>query len=86
MNDVTRSGNLPPDTETDARVTELHFVTRGLTDEETAAVTAVVIGMLDEDAVAASVAEPARNPWVRSAHALRAPLQVGPGSWSRSAR
>jgi len=86
MNDVTRSGNLRPDTETDARVAELRFVTRELTDEETAAVTAVVLGVLDEDAGAASLAEPARNPWVRSAHALRAPLQVGPNSWSRSAR
>ena len=86
MNDVTRSGNLRPDTGTDARVAELCFVTRGLTDEETAAVTAVVLGVLDEGAGAASLAEPARNPWVRSAHALRAPLQAGPGSWSRSAR
>jgi hypothetical protein len=86
MNDMTRSGKLQPDAVTDARVTELRFVTHGLTDEETAVVTAVVLGVLDEGAGAASVAEPARNPWVRSAHALRAPVQVGPGSWSRSAR
>jgi Acyl-CoA carboxylase epsilon subunit len=86
MNDVTRSGSPRPDTETDARAAELRFVTRGVTDEETAAVTAVVLAALDEDAGAASVAEPARNPWVQSAHALRAPFPVGPGSWSRSTR
>lgn len=86
MDDVTRSGHQPPDTETDGRAAALRFVTRGVTDEEAAAVTAVVLAALDDDADAASVAEPARNAWVQSAHALRSPLQVGPGNWSRSAR
>lgn len=86
MNDVTRSGNQSPDAETDGRAAALHFVTRGVTDEEAAAVTAVVLTALDDGADAASVAEPARNAWVRSARALRSPLEVGNGTWSRSAR
>ena len=51
----------------DARATAIHFVTRDVSDEEAAAVTAVLLAALDEMAVAASVAEPARNAWVRSA-------------------
>ena len=86
MNDVPRSGNVPSDAEVDARAAELRFVTRGVTHEEAAAVTAVVLAALDEGGGAASVAEPARNPWVRSAHALRSPFEVGPGNWSRVAR
>jgi len=86
MNDVTRSGTPRSDAETDARAADLRFETRGVTDEEAAAVTAVVLAALDEDAGAASVTEPGRNRWVGSAHALRTPFAVGPGNWSRSAR
>lgn len=86
MNDVPRSGGTPSDAETDARATELRFVTGGVTHEEAAAVTAVVLAVLDEGGGAASIAEVARNPWVRSARALRAPFDVGPGNWSRNTR
>ena len=48
--------------------------------------TAVLLAALDETAVAASVAEPARNAWVQSAGALRTPLAVGPGAWGRTGR
>ena len=86
MSDVPRSGNAPSDAEVDARAAELRFVTPGLTDEEAAAVTAVVLAALDEGRGAESVAEPGRNPWVRSAGALRSPFEVGPGNWSRATR
>jgi hypothetical protein len=86
MNDVPRSGNAPSDAEVDARAAELRFVTRGVTPEEAAAVTAVVLAALDEGGGAASVAEVARNPWVRSAGSLRSPFEVGPGNWSRATR
>jgi len=84
MNDDTRSGGTPSDAELDARAADVRFVTRGVTDEEAAVVTAVVLAALDEDGGAASVTEPARNGWVRSARALRSTLEVGPGNWSRS--
>jgi hypothetical protein len=86
MSDVTRSGKSQADAEADPRAAELRFVTHGVTDEEAAAVTAVLVSALDDDAGAASVAEPGRDPWVQSAHALRSPLQVGPGNWARSTR
>jgi hypothetical protein len=72
--------------EGDARATAIHFVTRDVSDEEAAAVTAVLLAALDETTLAASVAEPARNAWVQSAGALRTPLAVGPGAWGRSGR
>ena len=71
--------------EGDARATAIRFVTRDVSDEEAAAVTAVLLAALDETTVAASV-EPARNAWVRSAGALRTPLDVGPGAWGRTGR
>jgi hypothetical protein len=86
MNDVPRSGNAPSDAEVDARAAELRFVTRGVTPEEAAAVTAVVLAALDEGGGAASVAEVARDPWVRSARFLRSPFEVGQGNWSRATR
>jgi hypothetical protein len=86
MNDVPRSGNTPSDAEVDARAAELRFVTRSVTHEEAAAVTAVVLAALDEGGGGASVAEVARNPWVRSARALRTPFEVGPGNWSHATR
>jgi len=73
-------------TESDARAAAIRFVTRDVTDEEAAAVTAVLLATLDETAVAASVDEPARNAWVQSAGALRTPLAVGPGAWGRTGR
>lgn len=86
MDDETRSGIRPADTEADVRAADLRFVTRSVTDAEAAAVTAVVLAALDDAGAATSVAEPARDRWVRSAHALRSPIVVGPGNWSRSGR
>jgi spore germination cell wall hydrolase CwlJ-like protein len=86
MNDVPRSVITSSGAEVDARAAELRFVTRGVTDEEAAAVTAVVLAALDESGGAASVADVVRNPWVRSAHSLRSPFEVGPGNWSRATR
>jgi hypothetical protein len=72
--------------EADARAAAIRFVTRDVGDEEAAAVTAVLLAALDETAVAASGAEPARNAWVQSAGALRTTLPVGPGAWGRTGR
>ncbi|GAA4367519.1 acyl-CoA carboxylase epsilon subunit [Agromyces bauzanensis] len=75
-----------PEPGADARAADLRFVTRDVTHEEAAAVTAVILAAIDEQSVEASVAEPARDAWVQSAHALRSPIAVGPGSWARSVR
>jgi len=84
IDDITAGA--PGSDEADARVDTIRFVTRDVSDEEAAAVTAVLLAALDEGTAVAPVAEPARNPWVQSAGALRAPFPVGPGSWGRSAR
>ncbi|MDR6904670.1 hypothetical protein J2X63_000356 [Agromyces sp. 3263] len=71
----------------DDRVDAIRFVTRQVSDEETAAVTAVLLAALDEAGGTAAIEdEPRRNPWVRSGNALRAPIEVGRGAWSRSTR
>lgn len=72
------------DTEADARAAGLGFVTRNVTHEEAAAVTAVLLAAIDEQAAEASVTEPARNRWVRSGLAPRSPIAVGDGEWARS--
>ncbi|MFD4423020.1 acyl-CoA carboxylase epsilon subunit [Agromyces sp. NPDC058484] len=86
----TRSGDTPihadADAVSDARAADLRFLTRSVTHEEAAAVTAVVLAALEDDAGAASVSEPARDPWVQSGHALRSSIAVGPGAWTRSVR
>ena len=75
------------DAEGDARVDAIRFVTRQVSDEEAAAVTAVLLAALDEAGGAAAIdEEPRRDPWVRSGNALRAPIEVGRGAWSRSTR
>ena len=72
--------------EADARADAIRFVTRDVSDEEAAAVTAVLLATLDEAATSAPVADPARNAWVQSARALRTPFAVGPGAWRRAGR
>ena len=84
MVDDNTAGSAGTD-EADARAAAIRFVTRDVSDEEAAAVTAVLLATLDETTVAAYV-EPARNAWVRSAGALRTPLAVGPGEWGRTGR
>ena len=74
-------------TAADDRLDAIRFVTRRVSDEETAAVTAVLLAALDEAAGTAAIAdEPRRDPWVRSGNALRSPIEVGRGAWSRSTR
>ena len=70
--------------EGDERAAALRFITRGVSDEEAAAVTAVVLAALDEGVPDAIAEEPGRDRWVRSSGALRAPIAVGPGNWARS--
>ncbi len=69
-----------------ARGVDLRFVTRQVTEQEAAAVTAVIITALDEASTAQPMAELGRHPWVQSGGALRSPVSVGPGNWRRAAR
>jgi hypothetical protein len=63
---------------------DLRFVTRDVTAEEAAAVTAVLVGAVREDRGAP---EPApRNDWSHPRNALRPRLEVGTGRWAASAR
>ena len=62
---------------------QLRFVTRGLTAEEIAAVTAVLTAAAAEQAAAATEVQAERGPdaWARTQRALRTPLNPGPGAW-----
>ncbi|WP_025155574.1 acyl-CoA carboxylase epsilon subunit [Leifsonia aquatica] len=62
---------------------QIRFVTRGVTAEEIAAVTAVLTAAAAEQAAAAAAARPVAGPdaWVRSQRRLRTPLNPGPGAW-----
>jgi hypothetical protein len=76
-----------PVPDADQRAADLRILSRSIGDDEAAAVTAVILASVDEAAaVAASVDEPGRAPWVRSSGAMRRPIEVGPGRWVRSAR
>ncbi|AWB95930.1 hypothetical protein DCE93_09865 [Agromyces badenianii] len=71
----------------DDRAAALRFESRTVTPDDAAAVTAVLLAALDEEAsVAASVDEPRRDAWVRSGTAMRRPIDVGPGRWVRTGR
>ena len=71
----------------DPRAADLRILSRNLSDEEAAAVTAVILASIDEAAGDAEAAdEPGRNPWVRSGDAMRRPIEVGSGRWVRSVR
>ncbi|UAJ80538.1 hypothetical protein IT072_05800 [Leifsonia sp. ZF2019] len=62
---------------------QIRFITRGVTAEEVAAVTAVLTAAAAEQAAAARDARPATGPdaWGRSQRSLRTPLSPGPGAW-----
>jgi len=62
---------------------QIRFVTRGVTPEEIAAVTAVLTAAAAEQAAAAGDARPTAGPdaWARSQRRLRSPLDPGPGAW-----
>ena len=70
----------------DLRAAEIRFASRRVTAEDAAAVTAVLLAAIDEEASAAAAEEPGRDGWVRSAGALRTPIDVGHGRWQRAAR
>lgn len=62
---------------------QIRFITRGVTPEEVAAVTAVLAAAAAEQADAARAERPQSGPdaWQRSQRQLRAPLAQGPGMW-----
>ena len=67
----------------DATVVDLRILTRGVTAEQAAAVTAVLVAAVAEDAAAlAMVEEPVRSEWASPRHALRRPVEVGRGRWA----
>jgi hypothetical protein len=71
----------------DLRASEIRFTSRRVTTEDAAAVTAVLLAAIDEEAsAAAAAAEPGRDAWVRTAGALRTPIDIGHGRWQRAAR
>jgi hypothetical protein len=73
------AGSGDPGTEADDAI---HFVTRGVSPTEAAAVSAVLTGLLHEES-AMLRAKPSRRPsaWEASQRALRQPFVPGPGRW-----
>jgi hypothetical protein len=61
----------------------IRIVTRGVTPEEVAAVTAVLTAAMAEAEAAARDARPEAGPdaWARSQRSLRTPLTPGVGAW-----
>ncbi|GAA1514979.1 hypothetical protein BJ978_001948 [Agromyces terreus] len=66
-----------------ARAASIRFITRDVTDEEAAAVTAVLVAAVDAQADAAAPADPRRGAWVRSSGSLSAFDPRG-GRWDRA--
>ena len=62
---------------------QLRFLTRGVTAEEVAAVTAVLAAAAAEQAAAAKEAQAEHGPdaWARTQRALRGELRPGAGAW-----
>ncbi|NEN06987.1 hypothetical protein G3T36_14070 [Diaminobutyricibacter tongyongensis] len=61
---------------------EITFVTRGVTADEVAAVTAVLTAAIAERAADRAVRSPrGASAWERSQRALRSPLTPSDGSW-----
>jgi len=62
---------------------QLRFLTRGVTPEEVAAVTAVLAAAAAEQAAAAKEAQAEQGPdaWARTQRALRGELRPGTGAW-----
>jgi hypothetical protein len=67
-----------------AESVDLRFLTRDVTAEEAAAVTAVVVAAVGEER--SVPARPARSDWSHPRSAVRAAVEVGPGRWAGSAR
>lgn len=62
---------------------QIRFVSRGITAEEIAAVTAVLTAAAAEQAANSNDARPStgQDAWARSQRHLRTPLDPGPGAW-----
>ncbi|MFF1878101.1 acyl-CoA carboxylase epsilon subunit [Leifsonia sp. NPDC058230] len=62
---------------------QIQFVTRGVTPEEVAAVTAVLTAAAAEQLAAASAERTPAGPdaWARSQRALRVAVHPAPGAW-----
>jgi hypothetical protein len=71
------------DADTGAAAGRIRIVTRGVTPEEIAAVTAVLTAAIAEQEQAARSAKPSAGPdaWARSQRPLRHPLHPGAGTW-----
>ena len=65
---------------------DLRILSRGITPEEAAAVTAVLVAAVAEEAEHAAVDKPVPSEWASPRRALRRPIEVGPGRWTHSAR
>ncbi|MFC6354772.1 acyl-CoA carboxylase subunit epsilon [Luethyella okanaganae] len=60
---------------------EICFVTRGVTQEEVAAVTAVLSGMLQTESDLRSRPDRGQSAWQRSQRGVRSPIVPGHGAW-----
>ncbi|GAA1840541.1 acyl-CoA carboxylase epsilon subunit [Agromyces salentinus] len=61
-----------PEADAAAAAAAIRFITRNVTDEEAAAVTAVLVAALEEQSDATVPADPRRGAWVRSSGSLSA--------------
>ncbi|MEI5585023.1 MULTISPECIES: acyl-CoA carboxylase epsilon subunit [unclassified Agromyces] len=67
-----------------AEAIDLRFITRDVSAEAAAAVTAVILAAVGEEASAPPPT--ARSEWSHPRHALRPQVEVGPGRWSSALR
>ncbi|HEX6955843.1 MAG TPA: acyl-CoA carboxylase epsilon subunit [Agromyces sp.] len=63
---------------------DLRFLTRDVSAEEAAAVTAVLMAAVREEPSAPPAS--ARSAWSHPRNALRPPIEVGPGRWESALR
>ncbi|MFC9917603.1 acyl-CoA carboxylase epsilon subunit [Agromyces binzhouensis] len=70
--------------EGDAQALDLRFLSRDVTADEAAAVTAVLVATVREAQGEHEVTP--RNDWSHPRNALRPRVEVGPGRWTASAR
>ena len=63
---------------------DLKFLSRGVSAEEAAAVTAVLVATVHDEPAALPSA--GRSEWAHPRSALRPPIEVGPRRWTHSAR
>lgn len=63
---------------------DLKFLSRGVSPEEAAAVTAVLVATVRDEHAAPPPA--GRSEWAHPRSAVRPPIEVGPHRWAHSAR